>query len=373
MKFLIIDPYYPAFLNTFYFRHPRVKDLPYQRQQQRLFADLFGTADFYSGALTKLGHPTCDIILNNRYLQQKWLEENIDIFLSLSEKMADFLVGRFPLISGKIAQNWELKVLERQINHFRPDIIYSHNIGYLDPDFLFSIKPKVKLIVGQIACPLPWWRNFAPYDLIITSFPHFIPMFRKRGIMAEYLPLCFEPRVLQQIPNQKRIYDVTFVGGISRAHKQGFDLLNELANRTKIDVWGYGKEEIDPKSKLYRYHHGEAWGKDMYRLMLQSKITINRHIDVAQNNANNMRLYEATGCGALLITDHKDNLHQLFKIGEEVVVYRDIDDLVAKIEYYLVHAGQRQKIATAGQKRTLQDHTYVVRMKQLVDIIERYL
>ena len=335
MKFLILDPYYPAFLQTFYAFHPKVRDLSYTRQQKCLFQDLFGTADFYSKALSHLGHPANDIVLNNRLLQQKWLEENTSIFLSLSEKFHDFIFQHAPLVSGKIAQNWELKVLERQINQFQPDILYSHNLGYIDPDFLRQIKPKVKLIVGQIACPLPFWRNFDPYDLIITSFPHYLPKLRHRGIKTEYLPLCFETSILDKIPKQKRIYDITFIGGISRAHKKGFRLLNELANRMKIDVWGYGKNDLDSKSKLYQYHHGEAWGKDMYRLMLQSKITLNRHIDVAENNANNMRLYEATGCGAMLITDAKDNLDTLFEIDKELVVYHDLPELISKTKYFL--------------------------------------
>lgn len=373
LKFLIIDPYYPAFLNAFYQENPKVKDLPYGRQQKRLMRDLFGTADFYSKALTGLGHPAHDIILNNQYLQQRWLEENTNIVMSLSEKIQDIIISRFPIISGKIAQNWELKVLERQINHFKPDVLYSHNLGYLDPDFLQSVKPKVKLIIGQIACPLPFWRNFDPYDLIITSFPHYLPKLGRRGIKTEYLPLCFESSILEKIPRQKRIYDVTFVGGISRAHKKGYRLLTQLAEKIKFDIWGYGKDEIDPQSKLYQYHHGEAWGKDMYRLMLQSKITLNRHIDVAENNANNMRLYEATGCGALLITDQKDNLGELFVPGREVVAYKNLNELVSRIKYYLSHDQERSKIAKNGQKRTLKDHTYNVRMKQLVNIIQKYL
>ncbi len=67
----------------------------------------------------------------------------------------------------------------------------------------------------------------------------------------------------------------------------------------------------------------------------KSFITINRHIDVAENYANNMRLFEATGCGALLITDYKDNLNELFEIGEEIVAYRSPEEAAALIKYYL--------------------------------------
>jgi hypothetical protein len=193
------------------------------------------------------------------------------------------------------------------------------------------------------------------------------------GVDSEYLPLGFEPSILKEIPNQSRKYDVTFVGGISPAHKQGFKLLNTIADRLSLEVWGYGKETLSPDSRLFRSHHGEVWGKDMYKIFLQSKITINRHIDVAENYANNARLYEATGCGALLITDEKANLGELFKVGKEVITYQNEEDLADKVKYYLKHDRERNNIAAAGQKRTIKCHNYRERMKTLNKIIKRYM
>ena len=106
---------------------------------------------------------------------------------------------------------------------------------------------------------------------------------------------------------------------------------------------------------------------------MSSKITINRHIDVAENYANNMRLYEATGCGALLVTDYKDNLSELFVPDQEVVTYRSVEEAVDKIKYYLSHEDERSKIAKAGKERTLSEHTYYNRMCQLKEIISKYL
>ena len=53
--------------------------------------------------------------------------------------------------------------------------------------------------------------------------------------------------------------------------------------------------------------------------VLAHRRSLNRHIDVAEDHANNMRLYEATGVGTLLLTDAKHILSDLFAIGEEVV------------------------------------------------------
>jgi spore maturation protein CgeB len=86
-----------------------------------------------------------------------------------------------------------------------------------------------------------------------------------------------------------------------------------------------------------------------------------------------MRLYETTGVGALLLTDWKQNLHELFEPDAEVVTYRTPEECVEKIRYYLEHEDDRARIAQAGQARTLRDHTYRSRMEELVALVEKYL
>jgi spore maturation protein CgeB len=111
----------------------------------------------------------------------------------------------------------------------------------------------------------------------------------------------------------------------------------------------------------------------MYRALARSRITVNRHINVAENNANNMRLYEATGVGSLLITDRKDNLGEIFEIGKEVVAYSSPEEAAELIRYYIKHPDEADLIAKAGQARTLKDHTYKTRMNELMPILERHL
>ena len=111
----------------------------------------------------------------------------------------------------------------------------------------------------------------------------------------------------------------------------------------------------------------------MYNLLYNSRISLNRHIDVAENYANNMRLFESTGVGAMLITDYKDNLPELFKIGTEIETYRTKKELVEKVNYYLAHNKERAQIAKSGQKRTLKEHTYIKRMTELLKILSKYL
>jgi spore maturation protein CgeB len=87
--------------------------------------------------------------------------------------------------------------------------------------------------------------------------------------------------------------------------------------------------------------------------------------------ANNCRLFEATGAGAMLLTDWKANLQDVFDVGREVAAYRTAEDCAEMIRHYLTHEEARQSMARAGQARTLRDHTYRIRMKELIDIVHK--
>ena len=168
-------------------------------------------------------------------------------------------------------------------------------------------------------------------------------------------------------------FGASFVGGISRHHGKALSVLDHLARQTPIQFFGYGVDSLDRDSPIRTRHHGEVWGLDMYLALARSRISINRHINVAENNANNMRLFEATGVGSLLITDRKDNLSDLFEVGKELVAYSTPQEAAELVRYYLAHPAEADVIARAGQARTLRDHTYQQRMTELLPVLERYL
>jgi len=119
--------------------------------------------------------------------------------------------------------------------------------------------------------------------------------------------------------------------------------------------------------------NGSVFGLDMFRLLRRSKLTFNIHADSAQGWAGNIRMFEATGVGATLITEAAPNLERLFEPELEVVTYRNKEEAVEKIHYLLEHDEERERVALAGQRRTLRDHTAQVRALQLIDIIQHYL
>jgi len=345
---IFLNTYYGAFLREFYSRIPEMLSAPYAVQKAALQAEFFGDSDFYSEAMKQTGWLAEDMIVNCEPLQHAWAREN-----------------RFP---GEV-----LEIAVEQIRRISPQVIYIQDLQLATKAFLAAIRPHTELIAGQIACPVSPEMELEGLDLIFTSFPHYADRFRAQGLTAYYQPLSFEPRVLLDASAQERIYPATFVGGISSLHGNSTEIMETIALSAPIEFWGYGAETLQPASPIRSRHRGEAWGRTMFSVLCKSFITINRHVDVAENYANNMRLFEATGCGALLITDYKDNLQELFSIGDEIVAYRSAEECVALIKFYLTHPEEGRKIALAGQKRTLKDHTYTLRMEKTAEILERHL
>lgn len=371
MKFLFIDTYYPRFLTSFRQAHPELAPRRFEDQRQALINQAFGTSDFYSYNLKQLGHEAEDFILNDYVLQRQWAAEHE---LPVPESKIMARLQTLPLAYRVIGRpRWIQTIALAQIHHRHPDVVYCQDLTVLNPDTLHAVKQSCRLLVGQIASPLPPPEYLKEFDLVITSFPHFLAEFKKLSVASQYLKLAFEPRVLDRIGPKSRIYEVVFIGSYSYYHRSGTELLESVAAQTPIQFWGQGVHRLVPSSPIRQRYQGEAWGLKMYQILAQTKIAINRHIGVAGEYANNMRLYETTGMGAMLITDEKKNLGDLFSIGKEVVTYQDSADLIEKIRYYGTHDREREQIAKAGQKRTLDEHNYDNRMKELVQIVEQYL
>lgn len=373
MKIVVLDTYYPRFLQTQYVGNAGLGNRPYAEQRERLLDAVFGTSDFYSRHLNEMGHDAQDLIVNCVPLQAAWARENKVAFSALALKVPHRLF-RVPVVGRWLAGLPGLvEIAVAQIQASRPDVLYCQDLSFFPPDVLAKLRPYVKLIVGQIACPLPPDAFLKGYDLILTSFPHFVPRLRALGVASEYFRIGFDTRVLEKLGDVAKDVDASFVGGISRHHGKAVPVLEYLARNTPMQFFGYGADSLDADSPIRQRHHGEVWGLDMYRALARSKVTLNRHINVAENNANNMRLYEATGVGSLLITDRKDNLGEIFEVGKEVVAYSSQEEAAELIRYYLDHPEEAAAIARAGQARTLREHTYRHRMEELVPVLERHL
>jgi hypothetical protein len=296
-----------------------------------------------------------------------WLQRVVAPFKPLLRPLAR-KVGLSPRLDAQAE-----KILLAQIEDFRPDVVINQDIFHVDTGLVRRIKTiGSPILIGQVGIEPPRGEDWTIYDLMLSQLFATVTSFRNAGIRSEVSHLAFEPALLDALPAAPAVdIDVSFVGTVSPDHRQRIALLEAVARRYDLKLFGSRPQALPASSPLHRCFQGEVWGADMYQVLRRSRITLNSHIDLAGREAGNMRLFEATGAGAFLLTDFKDNLHTLFDPDREVAVWRSVEDCLTTIERALGDERARINVAQAGQARTMARHTYRHRAGEMLTFIDQ--
>lgn len=107
----------------------------------------------------------------------------------------------------------------------------------------------------------------------------------------------------------------------------------------------------------------------MPQVFRNSKINLNMTLRSIRSGIP-LRAMDIMGCGGFLLTNFQADFLNFFIPDEDFVYYTDNDDLLSKVEYYLVHDKEREEIAQNGYKKVMAGHTYAHRVQEILDILD---
>ena len=117
---------------------------------------------------------------------------------------------------------------------------------------------------------------------------------------------------------------------------------------------------------------GEAWGLAMYDIIQRSVVTFNIHESLLKGYVGNMRMFEASGVGTMILNDEGINLSELFVPGKEIETYKNMKEVVEKANYYVNNPEKAIEIGKNAQARTVKDYNYDEYVKKLVVSIKKH-
>lgn len=335
----------PELVGSVYSRNPGLDCASYDIQHATLLAAHFGASHAEASVAHEPGAQAQLLIVNCQKLQEAWRRERQDA----------------PLHADSI--------LLEQIQRLAPQVVCLPDPFIASPELLMTLRQLVKLLATRHDSLVAPSIHPGCFDLTLSPFPQqSIP-----GTACYYSPLSYHhPHAASFLPFDQRSVDVSFAGELWAQHTKKQRLLEYLARTTPILFWGDGVEVLAPNSPIHPRYRGLAGGDELRKILGHSRIAVNRHAD-DDRCAWNRRLFEATGAGALLITDHHDNLCDLFAVGKEIVTYRTPAECRELIDYYHGHPDEAEAIARAGQARTLRDHTFARRIGEAVATFRQHL
>lgn len=110
-------------------------------------------------------------------------------------------------------------------------------------------------------------------------------------------------------------------------------------------------------------------GEEKAKVLYGSKIVLN-NLHFAEIESVNCRFFEANGCGAFQLCDYRPILSELLPIDAESVSFKNTNEAVDKIKYYLQHPTERYEIAQKVYEHFLNHYTYDHLASYLIETVE---
>ncbi|MFB1007492.1 MAG: glycosyltransferase, partial [Sulfurospirillum sp.] len=173
---------------------------------------------------------------------------------------------------------------------------------------------------------------------------------------VEYLPLAYNPKLFSPstLANEQR-KEILFIGNPAPDRV-------EILQNTQVPITLIGSAWKKQSIPLHTCITKNIALNKIVPLYQSCRAVLNMKQGANVKNGLNMRSFEATACGALMIHDNVKDLEKHFVPNEEILVYNDAEELNELLKKIDKHPELFYEIAKKGMQRTLLEHTYEHRM-----------
>jgi Glycosyl transferases group 1 len=256
-------------------------------------------------------------------------------------------------------------ILLAQIEHHRAEVFYNSDPMRYGDEFLKRLPGAIRRTIAWRAAPSQG-GNFLSHDVIVNNFAGLLDGYRATGVRAEFLAPAHDPEMNAYAARTERPIDVLFIGTYSRHHMARAQVLEQVAalrNEMRV-VMHLDRSRmtrlaetpagwIGPLAKHRRSKDIRAvarepvFGRDLLDAIGNSKIVINGAIDMAGQDRGNMRIWEAMGCGAALVSD-AGRYPEAITPSEHFASYGSVAEAIGHIRTLVAEDGRRRKLAASG-------------------------
>lgn len=216
------------------------------------------------------------------------------------------------------------------------------------------------------------------FDLRLTVNASLLPKYEEQGILARYWQNSGEPALMEPAPDFiPKKHDVVFLGNNYSSYRMNLALrLKGMAENVGIYGRGYVDEAGNPVlvdgeplssgESLYDFRKTGA----LYRA---AKIMVgdNQYMEATGFASDRLFMGLLSG-GCMVMHQRVEGSEQYMGLipGVHYVEWVDLDDLQAKIAYYLTHDEERRQIAACGTYEARLHHTYAARVLELQELVK---
>ncbi|MCC6503787.1 MAG: glycosyltransferase [Deltaproteobacteria bacterium] len=197
----------------------------------------------------------------------------------------------------------------------------------------------------------------AGFDLCWTSTFDALEKYVVEGATPLYLPEGANPALHRPYEDEKKVYDVSFVGQRYGNRPDTIAKLREAG--IKVEVFG----PLWPNGPLSTEEMVRTWSRSRINLGFGGVHGLKETFCLKGRD------FEVPMSGGLYLTEHHEELLPFFEVGREIVTYTDFSDLLIKIKWLLANPREAEAIRLAGRARALAEHTWEMRLEKVFRLL----
>jgi spore maturation protein CgeB len=206
----------------------------------------------------------------------------------------------------------------------------------------------------------------APYDAIFFKEPFLTDRLRAMlDLPVYYLPQACNPRWHRPVTPAGTEPCLVIAGNMYPSRVRLLDRL--IAKGIPLRLYGGGFPRWIGETASRAAHTGRIVTCEEKARVFRSAAGVLNTMNPAEVNGVNVRLFEAAGCGAAVLTEFRSTVPDLFAVGKEVLVFHDFDELVVQATRLLSERGLTARLGDAAAQRAHRDHTYDLRVTAILD------
>lgn len=141
------------------------------------------------------------------------------------------------------------------------------------------------------------------------------------------------------------------------------EILSLIGEHYPLDLYS----EKTPENLKANFFGYADYVTQMPHIFCSSKVNINLTLRSILSGLP-LRVIDILGAGGFLITNYQIEMEEYFDNGKDLVWFESREDLLEKIDFYLTHDTEREKIALSGNKKIFENFNYERQLSKIFDI-----
>jgi spore maturation protein CgeB len=206
----------------------------------------------------------------------------------------------------------------------------------------------------------------APYDALFFKEPHLVDRLRATlDLPVHYLPQGCNPRHHKPaIPAGTEPY-LVIAGNMYPSRLRLLERL--IAKGIPVRAYGGAIPCWAGDSPVRRIHTGRTVFTGEKARVFRSAAGVLNNLHPAEISGVNLRLFEAAGSGAAVLSEFRPTIPELFTAEEEILTFRDFDELVEQASRLLHEPGLTARLGDAAARRAHGEHTIAHRLATILE------